>query len=258
MGSPLSEAERFGGPNGQNERRHRRRVGRVLAIGMHEVTVAQFLKFRPQHDVNKAYSPTADSPVNSVTWYAAAAYCNWLSEQENIAASDWCYEAGDDGYAEGMRIKPNFAELRGYRLPTEAEWEFVCRDGTQTSRYFGETDRLLGAYAWYRKNLEKKSMQPVSALRPNGAGLFGLYGNAEEWCMDVFRFSPVRYSSPDVFYVDTGQGGKVSGDSSRVLRGGSFLDLATDMRSASRNNFRPDYGFSVVGFRVSRTYPLPP
>lgn len=254
MGSPLSEAERFEGPNGQYERRHRRRVGRVVAIGMHEVTVAQFLKFRPQHNVNKVYSPTADSPVNSVTWYDAAAYCNWLSEQENIAASDWCYEAGDNGYAEGMRIKPNCAELRGYRLLTEAEWEFGCRGGTQTSRYFGETDRLLGAYAWYAKNSGDKLMQPVSALRPNGAGLFGLYGNAFEWCQD----EAVLYSLADVLSVDTSQGGEVSNDSSRVLRGGSFNNSATNMRSANRNSYRPDNRSLSLGFRVSRTYPLPP
>jgi formylglycine-generating enzyme required for sulfatase activity len=247
MGSPLSEADRF-------ESRHRRRVGRVVAIGMHEVTVAQFLEFRPQHNVDKVYSPTADSPVNSVTWYDAAAYCNWLSEQENIAASDWCYEPGDAGYTEGMRIKPNFAELRGYRLLTEAEWEFGCRGGTQTSRYFGETDRLLGAYAWYTKNSGDELIQPVSALRPNGAGLFGLYGNAFEWCQD----EAVLYSLADVLSVDTSQGGEVSNDSSRVLRGGSFDNLATNMRSAYLYNDRPDNRDLDLGFRVSRTYPLPP
>ncbi len=254
MGSPLSEPERFGGPNGPNERRHRRRVGRVVAIGMHEVTVAQFLKFRPQHNVDRIVSPTADSPVNTVSWHDAAAYCNWLSEQENIAASDWCYEPGDDGYAEGMRIKPNFAELRGYRLPTEAEWERVCRGETQTSRYFGQTDRLLGAYAWYTKNSGDKLMQPVSALLPNGQGLFGLYGNAFEWCLDV----AVLYASATSVSGDTGQGGKVSSNSSRVLRGGSFYDFATLMRSASRVFNRPGNRNNNFGFRVSRTYPLPP
>jgi formylglycine-generating enzyme required for sulfatase activity len=204
MGSPLSEAERFGGPNGQNERRHRRRVGRVVAIGMHEVTVAQFLKFRPQHNVNKVYSPTADSLVNTVSWYDAAAYCNWLSKQENIAASDCCYEPGDDGYAEGMGIKPNFAELRGYRLLTEAEWERVVCGETQTSRYSGETGHLLGAYTWYTKNSGDKLMQPVSASRTNDAGMFGLYGNAFEWCQDRAVF----YTSVASVSGDTGQGAK--------------------------------------------------
>jgi formylglycine-generating enzyme required for sulfatase activity len=153
-----------------------------------------------------------------------------------------------------MRIKPNFAELQGYRLPTEAEWERVCRADTVTSRYFGETDRLLGTYAWYTKNSGDKSMQPVSTLRPNAAGAFGLYGNAIEWCMDVGQF----YSSEVSVSQDLGQGGHVSEDSSRVLRGGSFNNLATDMRVANRDNNRPGNRNYLVGFRVSRTYYLRP
>jgi formylglycine-generating enzyme required for sulfatase activity len=254
MGSPLSEAERFEGPAGQNERRHRRQIGRVVAIGMHEVTVSQFLKFRRQHDFTASYSPTADSPMNTVTWYDAAAFCNWLSEQEDLDSSQWCYEPGEQGYSEGMRIKPNFAELQGYRLPTEAEWERVCRADTVTSRYFGETDRLLGTYAWYTKNSGDKSMQPVSTLRPNGAGAFGLYGNAAEWCMDV----PLLYSSEVSVSADPGQGGQVSEDSSRVLRGGSFFSNAAIMRSANRDINRPGYRGNNYGFRVSRTYDLRP
>ncbi len=254
MGSPLSEPERFEGPAGKTERRHRRQIGRVVAIGMHEVTVSQFLKFRRQHDFTRSISPTADSPMNTVTWYDAAAFCNWLSEQEGLDASEWCYEPGEQDYAEGMRIKPNFAELQGYRLPTEAEWERVCRADTVTSRYFGETDRLLGTYAWYTKNSGDKSMQPVSTLRPNGAGAFGLYGNAVEWCMDV----PQLYSSEVSVSPDLGQGGQVSEDSSRGLRGGSFFSYATLMRSAFRNNDRPGYRNGNNGFRVSRTYNLRP
>ena len=153
-----------------------------------------------------------------------------------------------------MRIKPNFAELQGYRLPTEAEWERVCRADTVTSRYFGETDRLLGTYAWYTKNSGDKSMQPVSTLRPNGAGAFGLYGNAYEWCMDVGQL----YSSEVSVSPDPGQGGQVSEDSSRVLRGGSFGSVATVMRSAYRNNYRPGFRYYDFGFRVSRTYYLRP
>ncbi|MFM7865431.1 MAG: formylglycine-generating enzyme family protein, partial [Planctomycetaceae bacterium] len=254
MGSPLSEAERFEGPTGPYERRHRRQPGRVTAIGMHEVTVSQFLKFRPRHDGNQIYSPTPDSPVNMVTWYDAVAYCNWLSKQEGLESSDWCYEEGPAGYAAGMRIKPNFADLRGYRLPTEAEWERVCRGATQTSRYFGETDRLLGSYAWYTKNSGNRPMQEVSELRPNSGGVFGLYGNAGEWCMD----DAVLYPSAASISGDSGQGGQVSDSASRVLRGGSFGDYATFMRSANRNNGRPDLRNGNLGFRVSRTYNLRP
>jgi formylglycine-generating enzyme required for sulfatase activity len=254
MGSPLSEAERFEIPIGQNERRHRRQIVRVVAIGMHEVTVSQFLKFRHHHDFTASYSPTADSPMNSVTWYDAAAFCNWLSKQEGLEASEWCYEPGELGYSEGMKIKPNFWTLQGYRLPTEAEWERVCRADTVTSRYFGETDRLLGTYAWYTKNSGDRSMQAVSAQRPNGAGAFGLYGNALEWCLD----EAVVYASDQRILTDSGQGGHVSGNSSWILRGGSLSFLAASVRSASRGFYRPDDRSHTNGFRVSRTYHLRP
>ncbi|MFM7835850.1 MAG: formylglycine-generating enzyme family protein, partial [Planctomycetaceae bacterium] len=120
--------------------------------------------------------------------------------------------------------------------PTEAEWERVCRGATQTSRYFGETDRLLGSYAWYTKNSGDRQMLEVNELRPNSGGVFGLYGNAFEWCIDI----AVLYPSAASISGDSGQGGQVSDSASRVLRGGSFSNNAAYMRSANRSNYRPD------------------
>ena len=79
------------------------------------------------------------APANIVTWYDAAAYCNWLSEQEGIPKTQWCYDP-DQKFAEGMKLPADYLSRTGYRLPSEAEWEFACRAGTISSRYYGHTE----------------------------------------------------------------------------------------------------------------------
>ena len=122
------------------------------------------------------------------------AYCNWLSEQEGIPKDQWCYEPNDKGeYAEGMKIPADFLQRTGYRLPTEAEWEYACRAGTTSAFGFGEPEELLDRYAWYISN-SKNRMWPVGLLKPNGLGLFDMHGNAWEWCHDLWRVQEQRCS----------------------------------------------------------------
>jgi len=125
MGSPESEPGRV-----PEEVLHRRKIGRRFAIGAHEVTKAEcgaFLEAHPDTKVDtSAWAKTDDSPQVTMPWYEAAQYCNWLSEQEGVPKDEWCYEPNDMGqYAAGMRAKPNALDLRGYRLPTEGEWEYA-------------------------------------------------------------------------------------------------------------------------------------
>jgi eukaryotic-like serine/threonine-protein kinase len=268
MGSPPTEVDREGGPEGKLERQHKRRIGRSSAIAAREVTVQQFgdfLKSRKEsidRYYNHQYSPTADCPVNNVSWYDAAAYCNWLSEQEGIDKEEWCYLPNEDGeYAEGMKLAPDYLHRTGYRLPSEAEWEYACRAGGVTSRYYGETEELLGKYAWYSKNSQDRGMLPGPAgqfgeaggrLKPNDLGLFDMLGNALEWCQESVAFYPPEAGGKAIEDVENTK--DVTDKLYRELRGGSIGNQPWSVRSAHRYVNVPTIRNYNVGFRPARTF----
>jgi serine/threonine protein kinase/formylglycine-generating enzyme required for sulfatase activity len=240
VGSPQDEKGRYG-----YEGRRRVRIDYPFAVALKLVTVAEFKKFRPGVDYVKQYSPGEDTPINGVTWYDAAAYCNWLSEQEKIPKDQWCYEPNAKGeYAEGMKVRANYQTLSGYRLPREAEWEYACRAGTATPWAYGSDESMLGHYAWYALNANS-TMRPVGSLKPNGLGLFDAHGNAWQWCHDIYDNKDNKDNNGNL---------DVKNNQSRVLRGGAFYDDAWGARSASRGGLVPATRSRHVGFRVARTY----
>ncbi len=219
-------------------------IANRIAISSHEVTLAEFHRFRENHGVDRSIAPTDDCPVHSVTWYDAAEYCNWLSKQEGILDDQCVYQPNDSGqYADGMKIKENSLELQGYRLPTEAEWDSACLTGTNGSFGFGEPVTLLQHYGWYGRNSLGRSYS-VESLLPNEAGLFDMHGNLWEWTPKPVSgpLSPVK----DAIY--------------RWLRGGSFLYLPSDVGvSRSVRYFaQPTHRGSYNGLRLARTLPLIP
>ena len=255
MGSPEAEAGRS-----SNEPLHRREIGRRIAIATKEVTREQWRVFsrstevwRADQDQFKPYIRSDDSPMIAMTWYEAAHYCNWLSEQEDIPKDQWCYEKNEkEEYGPSMKARQNFLDLTGYRLPTEAEWEYACRAGagSGTSRYYGVSEVLLPRYAWYQVNGETQT-HPVASLKPNDFGLFDMHGNVWEWCYDAYVEKPASIGEAvaDSPLVDS-----VDPTVRRVLRGGSFSYRPSNVRSANRYTRQPGFRSSGNGFRAARTY----
>ena len=145
----------------------------------------------------------------------------------------------------------NYLERTGYRLPTEAEWEFACRAGAATARPFGSGTALLREYAWYIENSGNVT-HPVGGRKPNELGIFDMIGNAFEWCQD--RYSPYQVNA-DRAVADGERTDAVSDQITIVLRGGCFDAPVTYVRSAVRHFDRPVYRGISYGFRPVRTYP---
>jgi hypothetical protein len=217
-----------------------------FAMATHEVTVTQFTKFARGYVQILRYAPEPDCPATTVSWFAAAAYCNWLSRQEGIPKEEWCYEPNEKGdYAAGMKIPANFLRRTGYRLPTEIEWQDVCEANTDTSFSFGEPLELLQRYGWYQDNSHSRTW-PVGRLRPNALGMFDMHGNVGEWSQDRWQRNAKRASS---------ESETIKSDSDRVLRGGAFNDNPDFVRFSHRSDAAPSaHGFNI-GFRLARTYP---
>jgi formylglycine-generating enzyme required for sulfatase activity len=243
MGSPATEADRD-----DSETQHKKRIGRTFALAAKSVTVEQYRRFDKNHQLLAVYSRTVDLPVVAMSWYQAAAYCNWLSKEEGIVEDQWCYEIKDGRVT---KLKANYLSLSGYRLPTGAEREYATRAGALTSRYYGETEELLPKYAWHSKNAQQKTW-PVGNLKPNDFGLFDMHGNVWEWCQERWKKDPLgRGEEPEDDKEDIDC---INDQDRRVLHGGSFFHPASSARSALHNYNVPAFNNNDYGFRPARTF----
>jgi serine/threonine protein kinase/formylglycine-generating enzyme required for sulfatase activity len=238
---------------------HPERIAHSFAIAAKEVNAQQFRRFlkanpRAHVQAHELADPEPTIPMNFVSWYESAAYCNWLSKEDGIAESEWCYRPNDKGdFAQGMTVLANVETRKGYRLPAEAEWEYSCRAGARTLFSFGESLELLEKYAWYVRNQGHKKIQPVGSLKPNDFGLFDLQGNLCEWCQDRSD----RKSEKVATTTDTHNNIFISikdHDTKRFLMGGSFNHIASFVRPESRTEIWPTDRDASVGFRPVRTY----
>jgi formylglycine-generating enzyme required for sulfatase activity len=185
-----------------------------------EVTQEMFVKVQlpnPSH-----WQENPKNPVERVRWRDAKQYCNERSLLEGLKP---CYNEKTKGW------ECEF-DANGYRLPTEAEWEFACRAGSGGDYDFGAADKLR-QFAWFADNATEKT-HPAGQKKPNRWGLYDLYGNVSEWCEDVFGPAYYKESPP----ADPRGPADSGADTKRVLRGGSWKSSADMCRATLRQGER--------------------
>ncbi len=225
----------LGDDGGEKDEQPAHRV-RLAAFYMDvcEVTQASFQAILGRNP-SKAQGP--DRPVERVSWFEAVQYCNMRSTREGFKP---CYDL--------KTLSCDFT-ADGYRLPTEAEWEYACRAGTTTRWSFGDSPGALARYAWF-KGSAQKTTHPVEQKQPNPWGLHDMHGNVAEWCNDFYadRYDPSATDNPH---------GPATG-SARVLRGGSWMSDEDDCRCSARHSEPPGladvcFGYEAYGFRCVRS-----
>jgi len=219
MGSPTDELGRY-----DDETQHQVILTQGYWLGKYEVTQAQY---EAVMGTNPSDFKGADLPVEQVSWNDAVKFCEWLTAQERAAG----------------RLPEGYE----YTLPTEAQWEYACRAGTTTALNSGKNlsnsskCSEMDEVGWYKYNSDETT-HPVGQKLPNAWGLYDMHGNVWEWCLDWYGAYPTS-SVTDPKGPSTG--------SRRVVRGGSWYNLAGSCRSANRGNGIPsDISYSR-GFRVA-------
>jgi formylglycine-generating enzyme required for sulfatase activity len=214
MGSPDNEKVRTEGGTPQ----HRVKITKVFYLGKYEVTQAQW---RAVMGTSPSFFTGDNRPVEQVSWNDCQTFCQQVSTKTG----------------------------RTVRLPTEAQWEYVCRAGATTQYYFGDSVSQLGQYAWYGGNSGNSGSQTHDAggKLPNAFGLYDMHGNVWEWCQDLYG----AYSAGS----QTDPTGPSSG-SGRVLRGGSWDYYAFYAGCAYRyHDGYPGHRINISGFRVALDSP---
>jgi formylglycine-generating enzyme required for sulfatase activity len=193
---------------------------RDFAIDRTEVTTGFFAKL--MGNAPSFFKGDTSKPVENVSFMDAALFCNNRSVKEGLTP---CYN-----YTHWACDRSK----NGYRLPSEAEWEYACRAGSKTPFFWGK--KMLSHYCWYRGN-SNETTHPVATVKPNGFGLYDMSGNVWEWCDD--RYTPERQEKKSSHW-ELGP---------KILRGGSFSSPPDQVGSAVRDGGDPMGKSNGVGFR---------
>ncbi|XYI00613.1 SUMF1/EgtB/PvdO family nonheme iron enzyme [Sorangium sp. So ce1128] len=231
MGSPE------GDPDAQEDERPQRRIEvGAFALTATPITVRQYAAVLG----GRVTEEEADRPVTKVSWEDAIKFCNDLSQ---LSGRQRCYTLTRDSLT--------WQDTDGFRLPDEAEWEYACRAGTTTRYSFGDDERRLGEHAWYRENGGGRAA-PVGMKKANPWSLHDMHGNVLEWTWNEYPGRPGP-GGADKAIADRSSRTAVRRPvrGVRVVRGGSFIDDATHLRSAQRTGAALDSQSEIIGFRCA-------
>ena len=228
---------------------HRRLIPRSFAIGTTEVTYGEMRRFFQEVPAldRGLIAASDETPLESISWYEAAAYCRWLSEEEGLPEEEMCYPPIDE-IGPSMELEEGLLERTGYRLPTEAEWEYACRAGSEAFFSFGSDHEMLPYFA---KCGGEPGVGEVGVRMPNDFGLFDMHGNVMEWCHDRLVAYDITGKRDPLITMPWSEALAEYPD--RAIRGGWYDGAPRSLGSGTRRKAPAGSLSRGVGFRIART-----